>query len=68
MRPIDIMLDRVDWKCVYCGTSQKVGCFCFVQLYCPDCKRVKTVRRDKADPPEAARVELRCDKCWDQLA
>lgn len=27
--PIDAMLDHVDWTCVVCGTSMKIGCDCY---------------------------------------
>jgi hypothetical protein len=30
--PIDALLDRVDWKCVTCGVSAKVGCDCHAKF------------------------------------
>jgi hypothetical protein len=62
--PIDMLLDKIDWKCAQCGVSTKTGCDCWVTLHCPDCGRTKLTLREKDDPPSRRTVDLRCDKCW----
>jgi hypothetical protein len=56
-------MDGIDWKCGVCGTSNKIGCDCFVKLRCPHCRREKMVRREDHDLPGTARIETQCDKC-----
>lgn len=67
---IDRLLDQVDWKCVVCGVSTKVGCDCWakrdaerVTLRCPKCKTEKRVDRDESDPAGTAVVEVQCPEC-----
>lgn len=68
--PMDMLLAQVDWKCVTCGVSMKVGCDCQakrdadrVMLRCPKCMTEKRVDRDDSDPPGTAVVEVRCPDC-----
>lgn len=63
--PIEIMLDKVEFKCTRCGTPQTVGCKCFekVMLYCPKCKRRQKSTREADDPPGTALVTIQCPKC-----
>lgn len=64
-KPIDILLDRVDFRCVRCDA--KMGtCNCFepVQLKCPVCGVTKKVPREKSDPVNAFVIELKYPKCW----
>lgn len=63
--PIDMLLDRVDWKCAKCGVSTKVGCDCLVTLECPNCKKTRKVFRESDDPQHAKIIMMRCPLCWD---
>lgn len=62
--PLDMMFDRVDWRCTRCGAKRgSCGCWWEVQLRCPQCKRTKFVMNEKHDPPGTAVVEAVCDRC-----
>lgn len=68
--PVDVMLDKVDWKCCACGVSTKVGCDCAekrdanrVTLRCPSCQKTLRVERDPLDPNGTEVVEVQCPEC-----
>ncbi len=36
-----------------------------IPLRCTECRSEQMVERDEGDPPNAARAEMACPKCWD---
>lgn len=65
--PINQMIDALDFKCLRCGASRKVGCDCWVpiMLRCPQCGRTQKTTKEDGDPPGTAVVETSCSKCFD---
>jgi hypothetical protein len=66
--PINILLDRVDWRCTRCNAPKSVKCSCWeqVKLHCPGCGRTKKATREPSDPIGAKIIELRCPECWEK--
>jgi len=64
MKPIDIMLDRVEWTCTKCGAKQGTcSCWIKVTLRCPFCHKEKQTCSDPSDPKGTAIVECSCPEC-----
>lgn len=62
-RPIDVLLDRVEWKCVVCDEPRAKGCDCFITLACPSCGKTKMTRRIDDDPPGPV-LTMQCPDCY----
>lgn len=43
--PMDLLLDKADWRCTACGTSRSVGCDCWIRLVCKVCDRKRSIPR-----------------------
>jgi hypothetical protein len=62
--PIDILFDRIDWRCTRCGAkSGTCDCWRKITIRCPHCKRSKQTTVDPTDPPGTMIVESICDRC-----
>lgn len=56
--PIEMMVDQA------CGFDPDAPENQPVTLMCPDCKKTKSVSRDKTDPAGTAFIHLSCPDCW----
>lgn len=67
--PIDMLMDKVDWKCTRCGAKQGT-CDCWVEiiLRCPQCKKTRVSHREEIDPKGTAVVEFHCPECHDGVS
>ena len=65
---IQALLDRVEWKCSWCGVPINTGCDCVaknsVVLKCPDCGRSQDSWREPGDGPV---VVASCPACVDAV-
>ncbi len=58
--PIEMMVGKA------CGFNPESPEHLPIELYCPKCKKKKTVTRDKSDPVDAVKLELKCPECFEE--
>ena len=68
MKPVDILLSKVDFRCTKCGAKQG-ACNCWekVTLKCPTCGKEKKTHRDKTDPPGTVLIRAQCPDCTGEI-